>query len=327
MHQDAWSKEIGEDGAPLWAIEPPPEKLLEGPLHDLGARRVSPQVTKAFESFFTRNTNNLQEKFAAMLAYVAGRFVGDPAVIGYEIFNEPQATDAELLPFHTKVAEAIRTVDKGHLIAFEPTVYRNFTNAATIADAPFPDRGGVYAPHVYTAVFNDDPRLAAGTFGPALQASWRGARDEANAWQTPLFVGELGVGPTTPNGAQWIDGSLDMADETLGSTAWWVWKEDSQGSWGMFDKSGTSWVERSDFIKMIARPHARAIGGDPVAMRWDGATLTIEVTVKNGVEPIHDVWWYPEKTPQALCNGDAVPLEPLGYNLYQARCTGTLTVK
>ncbi len=24
LHQDAWSKEIGEDGAPLWAIVPPP---------------------------------------------------------------------------------------------------------------------------------------------------------------------------------------------------------------------------------------------------------------------------------------------------------------
>ena len=28
LHQDAYSKEIGEDGAPLWAIEPPPAMLL-----------------------------------------------------------------------------------------------------------------------------------------------------------------------------------------------------------------------------------------------------------------------------------------------------------
>src|SRR5688572_5756558 len=95
VHQDAWSKEIGEDGAPLWAIVPPPEKLLSGPLHDLGERRLSAQVTKAFISFFTQDANQMQDAFAAMLAEVARRFTGDQAVLGYEIFNEPQATDEE----------------------------------------------------------------------------------------------------------------------------------------------------------------------------------------------------------------------------------------
>lgn len=37
LHEDAYSKEIGEDGAPLWAIQPPPAMLLQGPLTDLGA--------------------------------------------------------------------------------------------------------------------------------------------------------------------------------------------------------------------------------------------------------------------------------------------------
>ena len=40
LHQDAWSKEIGEDGAPLWAISPAPEMLLSGPLTDLGTRNT-----------------------------------------------------------------------------------------------------------------------------------------------------------------------------------------------------------------------------------------------------------------------------------------------
>ena len=35
FHQDAYSKEIGEDGAPYWAILPEPEEFLEGPLEDL----------------------------------------------------------------------------------------------------------------------------------------------------------------------------------------------------------------------------------------------------------------------------------------------------
>ena len=39
MHQDAYSKEIGEDGAPLWAIVPPPPALLSGPSDD--SRRLT----------------------------------------------------------------------------------------------------------------------------------------------------------------------------------------------------------------------------------------------------------------------------------------------
>jgi len=51
MHQDAYSKEIGQDGAPLWAIVPPPQMLLQGPLTDLDARTASPQVLAATASF------------------------------------------------------------------------------------------------------------------------------------------------------------------------------------------------------------------------------------------------------------------------------------
>src|SRR5262249_22164397 len=50
MHQDAYSKEIGEDGAPLWAITPPPTMLLQGPSDD--SRRLSDQVIAAGFSFF-----------------------------------------------------------------------------------------------------------------------------------------------------------------------------------------------------------------------------------------------------------------------------------
>ena len=73
LHQDAYSKEIGEDGAPLWAIQPPPTMLLGGPLTDLGDRRLSTQVQAAFATFFTiGDPSGLQSDYDAMLAHVAG---------------------------------------------------------------------------------------------------------------------------------------------------------------------------------------------------------------------------------------------------------------
>src|SRR5262249_7295728 len=53
IHQDAYSKEFAEDGAPLWAIVPPPPMLLQGPLDDLESRRISGPVLRATNSFFS----------------------------------------------------------------------------------------------------------------------------------------------------------------------------------------------------------------------------------------------------------------------------------
>ena len=88
LHQDAYSKEIGEDGAPLWAIVPPPEQLLGGPLDDLAARRTSPQVLAAFDSFFN-NAEGLQDAYLVMLQRLAAHLKDKPGVLGIEVFNEP----------------------------------------------------------------------------------------------------------------------------------------------------------------------------------------------------------------------------------------------
>jgi endoglycosylceramidase len=317
FHQDAWSKEIGEDGAPLWAIVPPPEMLLEGPLDDLGDRRISAQVQRAFKSFFADNAMGLQESFARMAQKVAQRFVGDEAVLGYEIFNEPEATDDEVAAFNLKVARALREVDPAHLIAFEPSVYRNFVNASPLAREPFQVGGGLYAPHVYTAVFGNDNRLADGTFVTPLRESWAAAREEAAAWGTPLIVGEFGVGPTTPNGFQWLDVAFAAADEQLASTAFWLWKEQSQGIWGLFDPP--DWRDRPAMIAAVSRPYPKAIGGDPRRVAWDGTTLTVELAPRGNVSPEHDVF-FPRGTPTVSCAGQKVTPAPLGDATWRFRC-------
>ena len=56
FHQDAFSKEIGEDGAARWVLDlllgPNNYPYLGGPLTDLGARRRAPATLAAFRQFF-----------------------------------------------------------------------------------------------------------------------------------------------------------------------------------------------------------------------------------------------------------------------------------
>jgi len=322
LHQDAYSKEIGEDGAPLWAIQPPPDMLLSGPLDDLGARRLSTQVQRAFTGFFTENRNDLQEAFARMVARVATRFRDDDGVLGYEIYNEPQATDDELPPFYAKVARAVRAVDTRHLLAFEPGVIRNFTDASPRADKSWAlltgDGGGLYAPHVYSAIFNNDARLAAGTYGELLDGSIASARREADSWETPLFVGEFGAGPDAV-GFGWLDRAYAGFDAQLASAALWLWKERSQGSWGLYDyvDSDGSWRERPAVVAHVSRPYAQAIGGDPESMTWDGAALT--VAFKTTSAPARHRVYFPSLG-SATCGGAAVSPRSLGRDAYELDC-------
>jgi len=306
VHQDAWSKEIGEDGAPLWAITPAPETLLSGPLTDLGARRTSTQVLHAFSSFFTDDAGMLQEQFADMVQQLVIRFHGDPAIVGIEIFNEPLATDDELLAFHTKVARAIRDFDSERLFAFEPPATRNFVDSASIPSQPFPIGGGIYAPHVYTAVFNDDARLTSDTYEMPLATSVRNARDEADGWGSPLLIGELGVGPQQPHALEWIGHAYDAADSVFASTAFWLWKEQEQGQWGLFSRAADgTWYDRPDMIAAVARPYAKAIGGTPRAMSWDGNTFTLAFEKRDGVLAQHDIF-FPSPAPAITCDGAPV---------------------
>lgn len=312
MHQDAWSKEIGEDGAPLWAIQPPPEKLLGGPLLDLEARRLSGQVLRAFKGFFEEDREGVQGRFIAAAASLMRRFAGDEAVVGIEIFNEPLGTPAALQAFHERAARALREVtDK--LIFFEPSALRNQADEAPLPDAPFPVAGAVYAPHVYTLAFGDPRGELGGLTYERLAPSVRAARDEARAHGAPLFIGEWGIGPTAQNAARWLRYELDAQDEVLASSALWLWKEQSQGSWGLFDlDEGTGrWIERQGYIQAVSRPYVQVAGGDLRAVRYDSEAQRLRYEVERGAVPVGDEVfvpaWFPR--PVAVCDGSAVAAE------------------
>ena len=62
----------------------------------------------------------------------------------------------------------------------------------------------VYAPHVYTYVFDADPARLENLQPADLEPSMKAARAEATAWQTPLLISEFGIGPTSPNADLWM---------------------------------------------------------------------------------------------------------------------------
>lgn len=335
FHQDAWSKWIGQDGAPLWAIVPAPEKILEGPLTDLGDRRLSKQVAAAWGTFFSPTSpdgKRLRTAFAKMAAKVAEKLKGNDNVLALEIFNEPEAKDEELRALHEEVGATVRKVDPARLLAFEPPVARNFLDRSLQPDTPLSFGGTIYAPHVYTKVFSTgcDEKCRNDFSIDTLRPSNENARAEADAWKSPLLVSETGFGPTEPRFADWVAFQYQLQDEYFASSTWWVWKENSEGSWGLFDWNSTTdtWTERVTPRKAFARPQVRAIAGWPQSIQWDATKKTLTVVLAGSTSvtapsivhvPIAEDF---PATWKATCDGNPIAATPDEHGDLSLACGG-----
>jgi len=92
MHQDLFSV-LYSDGAPAWAtLTDGQPHLSEGGVWS-DAYFTSPAVQAAFDNFWANKPApdgiGVQEHFAKVWRMLAARYAGEPAVIGYDLFNEP----------------------------------------------------------------------------------------------------------------------------------------------------------------------------------------------------------------------------------------------
>jgi hypothetical protein len=282
LHQDDYSKEMGGDGAPLWAIDPPPTMLGPPPAGVNAA--TSNQVIAAFDTFFgtTPAAAALQARFISMATHVAARFAGDPAVIGLEIYNEPPPEISALLPLYQPALAAVRQVMPEQLFAFEPSAFRNIVDYAPLGAGSL-GPGTAYAPHIYTFVFSGatDAERQAMT-KEDLRPSNSSAADEAASWDAPPLVTEWGYDPQGPHAQDFFTWQSELQEEYQLSSFLWVWKELPPADWGCFDyDAGTgAFTERAWMKKEMARVRPAAVAGWPTSYGFDRAqgvfTLTFQ---------------------------------------------------
>jgi endoglycosylceramidase len=327
MHQDAYSKEIGEDGAPLWAIVPPPTELLGGPLTDLSDRRLSAQVLAAFDTFFGDSAEGaaLRTRLVAAASHVMERFSDDPAVIGFEIFNEPQATSAGIERLNASAYPALRDAAPNKLYLFEPSATRNLTDIAPIPDAPLGPMVG-YAPHVYTLAFVGDDAAHQAMTKETLRRSNANARTEADAWQAPLIVTEWGYDPNGIQASAYFRWQSELQDEYGASSFFWVWKEESQGSWGCFDHDAAtdSWTPRAAVRDALARVRPARVAGWPESVRFDRQSGELELDFRGNprVKADHEIAIAPALGAPLVVSCDGAPADysSLDYGAISVRC-------
>ncbi len=298
MHQDAYSKEIGEDGAPLWAIVPPPTQTNAGGELNLVASRLSKQTQEAFASFWKNEQvdgKGLQEYFIDAMSEVMKAVKDSPAVVGMEVFNEPWLLHAQTLlasqgadpglsidmlyDFYAKAIPALQEIAPDKLVAFGPDVAKNDPPAlppgssdqqpytATVPDPiPWPTENTIYAPHFYTKAFFSPGDEAAGypninPDDPDIPLNMNNSLKEATQFAAPLLLGEFGFTEKAAQYGATLDEFYRLADENVVSSAQWVWKENSQDAWGFYDFVDGEPVLREKAASETARAYPQAISG------------------------------------------------------------------
>jgi endoglycosylceramidase len=283
FHQDEMSEEFGGEGFPSWSVETGglPVKRFVFPL----AYTESPALDLAYENFWADAPGpggvGLQQRYVAAWEQVAREFAGDPWVLGYDVFNEPwpaDATNAELASFYSRVIAGIRSVDRRHLIWYEPYVTFNFgvqTELPAFADS---DLGMSF--HDYCLANAEQEPTACATSEEATVAN---ALAHSQATGVALMVTEFGatddyedlgrvVATADANQLSWIEWSYCGCEDPTGSIP-------PRTEALVYDPSrpGTGANINLAKLKVLAEPYPRVVSGTPLSYSFDRATGTFHL--------------------------------------------------
>jgi endoglycosylceramidase len=328
MHQDAWGPfvvtppgvtcppplvpAVGWDGAPAWATP------LAGTIATCtaGLRELSIAAQQAFTDLYL-DVNGVQSHLVAAWAAVAGRLAGEPAVVGYDLLNEPNpgllagVDDYVLLgAFYERAMTAIRAAEAAtgapeRIGFFEPSVL----TGPLALPGPLPgllqDGNLVYAPHLYNESISPLP----GT----LEDGFANAAAAAATYGTPFFSGEWGWFGDDDADQAFIERYAAHEDAHRIGGTWWQWEQACGDPHAMAGRgvrppcAGTSelsdgLVTRSAAnVAVLARPYPRAAPGELTSIAADHLTGALVVTGRADRPGVAADLWVP-----ALCEAPAV---------------------
>jgi endoglycosylceramidase len=298
MHQDLYGWKVGGNGAPDWAVDArglEVQPIAEGqPWYLQGA---DPAVQAAYQSFWNPEPAqpDLQAEYHDALGHLADYFADHPAVIGYDVMNEPAFANGDLeatLAIQGEAAagefenpnltrfmqagiDAVRSADDDAWVMIQPTSLLNafpYPGDLIASDLRDPRQGPprlAYAGHLYQQSVHDGGGYPEGD--PYVE-TWRQYRTtEATELDAALWFGEWGGAPDQPRMRNYIDEVAAMADDEMIGWAWWSW---DPGGWSPLSEGGES---ASPNGIALFRVQPRAVAGVPTSFSFDPDTLVFRM--------------------------------------------------
>lgn len=223
MHQDMFSRYLNGgcgDGAPSWAIDPsiPQDKPANDErCIDWVNGLNDKNVLRAFDSFYA-NVNGVRDHYISMWAHIAQRFGEHPAVIGYDLMNEPIGDEvSQIAPLYEDTGAAIRGLDPDGILFIEPSILTSF--GAIYSQLPPLSLGNyAYAPHFYSASLLISDIFSTSEADKSF-VDFNSKVEELGG--VPLLLGEFGMYPEKVKVSEYIADIYQRLDNCFyGATQW-----------------------------------------------------------------------------------------------------------
>ncbi|MFD7447233.1 cellulase family glycosylhydrolase [Streptomyces sp. NPDC059909] len=271
-HQDVFGPAFGHRGIPAWATRTDGLPFTPHP-DDWFAEYFEPAVQRAFTHLY--EDPDLRHAQARMWRVLADRFEGHPAVLGYDLINEPMGELREgedlaaaarrierdqLTGMYNRLADAVRSVDRDNWVFVEPTPIVGEgvpTGLGRIKDPKV-----VYAPHFYNTAME-----AGADYDPT--GGWIESYEAAvtvypKTYRVPVVVGEWGpLNNTLPNMGRFYRDALASLARYSSGWAGYVWCYG--GGYCAVDGDGRFRTNK----EQTAAPYARAVAGVVRTEAWD----------------------------------------------------------
>lgn len=325
MHQDVYGPKFGFNGAPDWAVfDACLDYVKSGGVWS--SNYLKRAVQAAFDNFFNyKKYPELQDAYVEMWKHTVERLKDHPAVLGYDIMNEPHpgsrfdpidfgkdydksksvAFDRErLAPFYQRVIDGIRAVDNDGWILYEPRYGAPGDGGKQYLHPLDDPREGARrlfgAPHLYafavevTPVYNEAAKERVAKWGVERELE----RDE---WYAGVYLGEFGTYTHVDGYDEYMNDVIRITEDLLIGFAAWAW---DPYEFGMLDgerDEDTLRFPEGPFIDYLSRPYPRAIAGTPLAFSFDPEEIvfTAEWEVDHSIDAPTEIFtsrqrWFDE---------------------------------
>ncbi|MEU2717267.1 cellulase family glycosylhydrolase [Streptomyces sp. NPDC007205] len=282
-HQDVFGPAFGHRGIPEWATRTDGLPFTAHP-DDWFAEYYEPAVQRAFTHLY--QDQDLQRAQARAWRVLASRFAHHPAVLGYDLINEPmgelrQGDDPptaarriehdQLTPMYNRLAASVRSADPDAWVFVEPTpiVGEGVPTGLGRIDDP----KVVYAPHFYNAAME-----AGADYDPG--AGWIAAYEHAvteypKRYKVPIVVGEWGPpNSSLPNMKRFYRDAMRSLGRYSSGWAGYVWCYG--GGYCAVDDSGAFRTNK----ELTAQPYAESVAGTIRSASYDPADAVYRMTYR-----------------------------------------------
>jgi endoglycosylceramidase len=293
FHQDLYNEKFGGEGFPDWAVLDdglPAEPLTGFPASYL----TSPGLNRAFDNLWANAAGPggvpIQSRYGSAWARVAKRFRGDRRVLGYDLLNEPWPGSAfstcaniagcpvfdatKLAPFYRRVIAAIRSVERRHIVFYEPNVLFDFGANTNLPALGFKRLGMSFHNYCLIGLVSGGPSSCSAEEGMVFD----NADAHSNKTHNPLVLSEYGATSDIAT----LNRIAGFADKHM--VSWQEWHYcgcDDPTTSGPGDTQALvkdpSKPPRGanvfrDKLKALARAYPQAIAGTPIRFSFNPAS-------------------------------------------------------